>query len=332
MRAVLIPTLVVCTLSLGQFCPSALAQGGQQADPNIVPRVREKKGPEPADPKKPDIRVDTTLVLIPVAVLDPLRKFVTDLDKENFRVFEDKVEQQIVSFSSEDAPLSICIVFDASGSMGEKLQMSRRAVAQFMQVANPQDEFCLVTFNTRPELVEPFTTMTEKIQNHLAFVGSKGSTALLDGVYLAMNQMRKARNPRKALLIISDGGDNASRYTESEVRNAVVESDTQVYAFGIFESLGSRSRTPEEFSGPDLLNRLAHMTGGRSFGIGNLAELPDAAEKVAIELRNQYVLGYSPKNTTRDGKFRRVEVKMNHVKGLPPLKPIYRTGYYAPTQ
>jgi Ca-activated chloride channel family protein len=304
----------------------------QQTDPNITPRVREKKAADPVDPRKPDIRVDTTLVLIPVAVLDPLRKFVTDLDKENFKIFEDKVEQQIVSFSSEDAPLSICIVFDTSGSMGDKLQTSRHAVAQFMKVANPQDEFCMITFNNRPELIEPFTTMTEVIQNRLAFIGSKGSTALLDGVYMAMNQMRKARNPRKAILIISDGGDNASRYTQTEVKNAVVESDVQVYAFGIFESLSSRARTPEEFSGPELLNQLAQLTGGRSFGIGNLAELPDAAEKVAIELRNQYVLGYSPTNKARDGKYRRVEVKMNHVKGLPPLKPIYRTGYYAPLQ
>ncbi len=321
MRAVLLVQLAVCALGFGQ-----------EAGPNIIPRAKEARAPEPAEPRKPDIRVDTTVVLIPVAVLDPLRKFVTNLDKENFRVFEDKAEQEIVSFSSEDAPLSICIVFDTSGSMGEKLQMSRRAVAQFMKVANPQDEFCLITFNNRPELVEPFTTLTEQIQNRLTFVGSKGSTALLDGVYMAMNQMRKARNPRKALLIISDGGDNSSRYTETEVKNSVVESDTQVYAFGIFESLSSRGRTPEEFSGPDLLNRLAHLTGGRSFGIGNLAELPDAAEKVAIELRNQYVLGYTPTNKTRDGKYRRVEVKMNHVKGLPRLTPIYRTGYYAPLQ
>ena len=321
MRAVLLGVLLASALGLGQ-----------ESGPAITPRIREKKTADPTEPRKPDIRIDTTMVLIPVAVLDPLRKFVTDLDKENFRVFEDKAEQQIISFSSEDAPLSICIVFDTSGSMGEKLRMSRQAVAQFMRVGNPQDEFCLVTFNTRPELVEPFTTLTEQIQNRLTFVGSKGSTALLDGVYMAMNQMRKARNPRKALLIISDGGDNSSRYTESEVRNAVVESDTQVYAFGIFEQLSSRGRTPEEFSGPDTLNRLAHMTGGRSFGIGNPAELPDAAEKVAIELRNQYVLGYSSTNKTRDGKYRRVEVKMNHVKGLPKLTPVYRTGYYAPLQ
>jgi VWFA-related protein len=314
---------------------SMLQQGlAQQGDPNITPRVREKKAAEPTDPKKPDIRVDTTLVLIPVAVLDPLRKFVTGLEKENFKIFEDKVEQEIVSFSAEDAPLSICIVFDTSGSMGDKLQTSRHAVAQFMKVANPQDEFCLITFSNRPELVESFTTLTEVIQNRLTFMGSKGSTALLDGVYMAMNQMRngKARNPRKALLIISDGGDNSSRYTETEVKNAVVESDTQVYAFGIFEELGRRGRTPEEFSGPDLLNRLAHLTGGRSFGIGNLSELPDAAEKVAIELRNQYVIGYSSTNKARDGKYRRVEVRMNKVKGLPPLKPIFRTGYYAPLQ
>lgn len=308
------------------LCVSGLAQ---QAGPNIVPRVPEKK-PEAAPERRADIRVDTTLVLIPVAVLDPLRKFVTGLEKDNFRLFEDKVEQQISTFASEDAPLSVCIVFDSSGSMGDKLRMSRKAVAQFMKVANPEDEFCLIQFSSRPELMLPFTKATDEIENRLMFVGSKGSTALLDAVYMAMNQMRKAHNPRKAVLIISDGGDNSSRYTQTEVKNAVVESDVQIYAFGIFESLSNRGRTPEEFSGPDTLNFLARLTGGRSFGIGNVAELPDAAEKVAIELRNEYVLGYSPQNKTRDGKYRRVEVRMNKVKGLPPLKPIFRTGYYAP--
>src|SRR5215475_946623 len=305
---------------------------GQQTDPNIAPRSRDKKTVDATEPRRPDIRVDTNVVLIPVAVLDPLRKFVTDLDKENFKLFEDKVEQQILSFSSEDAPLSICVVFDTSGSMGEKLQMSRRAVAQFMKVANPQDEFCLITFNNRPELLEPFTGLTEVIQNRLTFIGSKGSTALLDGVYMAMNQMRKARNPRKAILIISDGGDNSSRYTESEVKSRVREADVQIYAIGIFEPIASRGRTPEELSGPALLGEVTEQTGGRHFAVDNLAELPDVAAKIGIELRNQYMLGYTPKNATRDGKYRRVQVKLVKTTGLPQLKATFRTGYYAPAQ
>ncbi len=178
----------------------------------------------------------------------------------------------------------------------------------------------------------PFTPSVEEIQNRLLFANSKGRTALLDGVYMAMNQMKKARNPRKAILILSDGGDNSSRYTASEVKSAVIESDVQIYGIGIFESMSVRSRTPEEMSGPELLRELAGRTGGRSFEVGNLAELPDVASKIAIELRNEYVLGYSPKNPARDGKYRRVEVKLKPIKGLPQLKASFRTGYYAATQ
>jgi VWFA-related protein len=307
----------------------------QQTDSaTITPRVRGKSSetPETVVERKANIRVDTTLVLIPCAVTDPMSRFVTGLDKENFKLFEDKIEQQITQFSAEDAPLSVGIVFDTSGSMGSKLQKSRQAVAQFMKTANPEDEFFLIQFNDRPEMVVPFTTDIEEIQNRLTFIQSKGRTALLDGVYMAMNQMKKARNPRKAILIISDGGDNSSRYTESEVKNAVKEADVQIYAIGIFEPMASRGRTPEELSGPALLGEITEQTGGRHFAVDNLAELPDVAAKIGIELRNQYVLGYSPRNAVRDGKYRRVQVKLVKTAGLPQLKPIFRTGYYAPTQ
>src|SRR5882762_1199507 len=301
---------------------------------SITPRVREKGLDNAASitDRRSDIRVDTTLVLIPVSVTDPMSRFVTGLDKENFKISEDKVDQEITQFSSEDAPLSVGIVFDTSGSMGAKLQRSRQAVAQFMKTANPQDEFFLIVFNDRPELVQSFTKETEEIQNRLTFTQAKGRTALLDGVYLAMNQMKKARNPRKAILIISDGGDNSSRYTETEIKNAVREADVQVYAIGIFEPMSGRGRTPEEMSGPGLLSEIAEQTGGRHFPVDNLSELPDVAAKIGIELRNQYLLGYSPKNATRDGKYRRVQVKLVKTTGLPQLRAMYRTGYYAPTQ
>jgi len=289
----------------------------------------------PADPAaaavpRSNIRVDTTLVLIPVTVTDPLNRFVTGLDKENFRVFEDKSEQKVAQFSSEDAPLSVGIVFDCSGSMGPKLEKSRRAVAQFFKTANPQDEFFLVQFNDRPELVNGFTTSLEEIQNRLTFTQSKGRTALLDAIYLALHQMKKAKNPRKALLIISDGGDNSSRYTESEIKNLVREADVQIYAIGIFEAMSARGRTAEELNGPGLLSDIAEQTGGRHFPVENLNELPDIAAKIGIELRNQYILGYSPTNQERDGKYRRVQVKLVQPRGLPPLRAFWRLGYYAP--
>jgi Ca-activated chloride channel homolog len=305
-----------------------------QPNVNISPRVRGKT-PDAADSiadRRADIRVDTTLVLIPVAVTDPMSRFVTGLDKENFKLYEEKVEQEIAQFSSEDVPLSVGIVFDTSGSMGAKLEKSRQAVAQFIRTANPQDEFFLIQFSDRPEIVQGFTKETEEIQNRLTFMQAKGRTALLDAVYLAMNQMKKAHNPRKAILIISDGGDNSSRYTETEVKDAVREADVQIYAIGIFEPFGARGRTPEELNGPGLLSEIAEQTGGRHFAVENLAELPDVAAKIGIELRNEYVLGYSPKNTARDGKYRRVMVRLVKTTGLPPLRAMFRTGYYAPAQ
>jgi len=301
---------------------------GPQVD--LVPR--SKPGAAVARLPRADIRVDSTLVLIPVTVTDPLNRFVTGLEKENFRVFEDKVEQGIVQFSSEDAPISVGVVFDCSGSMGSKLEKSRQAVAQFFKTANPDDEFFLVEFNDRADMVIGFTADLEEIQNRLTFTQSRGKTALLDAVYLGLHQMRKAHNARKALLIISDGGDNNSRYTESEVKNLVREADVQIYAIGIFEPIGNRSRTPEELAGPSLLSEIAEQTGGRHFPVEDLNELPDVAAKIGIELRNQYILGYAPKNQERNGKYRRVQVKLVQPRGLPPLRAFWRLGYYAPTQ
>ncbi len=309
------------------------AQSGPEPRVSIEPRLKKSNEPDPAETdRRSNIRIDTTVVLVPVSVTDPLNRFVTGLEKEHFKVFEDKIEQQIAQFSSEDAPLSVGLVFDSSGSMGAKLQKSRQAVAQFLKTANPEDEFFLVQFNDRPELIMPFTRSTEEIQNRLTFTQAKGRTALLDGIYLAMNQMKKARNPRKAILVISDGGDNSSRYTESEIKNAVREADVQLYGIGIFEPIASRGRTAEEMNGPSLLSELAEQTGGRSFNIENLAELPDVAAKIGIELRNQYVIGYTPKNKERDGRYRRIKVTLVQPRGLPPLKAFFRLGYYAPSR
>jgi Ca-activated chloride channel family protein len=325
--------LASAILLLAGASSSALFGQGVKTDESVsVPGKHAGAPTETPDRRPVDIRVDKTLVLVNVTVTDPLNRFVTGLEKEHFKVFEDKVEQVITQFSSEDAPISIGLVFDTSGSMGPKLQKSRQAAAEFFKTANPQDEFFLVQFNDRPELTVPFTTDTDKIQSTLTFTQSRGRTALLDSVYLAMHEMKKAHNPRKALLIISDGGDNSSRYTETEIKNAVREADVQIFAIGIFEAMGARGRTPEEASGPSLLNELAEQTGGREYAVENIAELPDIAAKIGIELRNEYMLGYSPKNRERDGKYRRVQVKLNQPRGLPPLKAYFRLGYYAPTQ
>lgn len=243
MRTLLAFLLLCLTIPCELSAQAVNDSGGAETPPKTpVPAAAAPSNPRRAV----DLRVDRTLVLINVTVTDPLNRFVTGLDKEHFRLFEDKVEQEILEFSAEDAPISIGLVFDTSGSMGSKLQKSRQAAAEFFKTANPADEFFLVQFSERPELVVPFTSDTDKIQSTLTFTQSKGRTALLDGVYLAMHEMKKAHNPRKALLIISDGGDNSSRYTESEIKNAVRESDVQIFGIGIFESMGGRSRTPEE--------------------------------------------------------------------------------------
>ncbi len=309
------------------FAFSLFAEDTGGSPTAIVPR------PQPAQQsadRAANIRVDSDLVLIPVTVTDPLNRIVTGLDREDFKIFEDKVPQEIAQFSSDDAPLSVGVIFDCSGSMGAKLEKSRYAVSQFFRSANPDDEFFLVEFNDRAELVQSFTSNLEDIQNRLTFTQSKGRTALIDAVYLALSEMKKAHNPRKALLVISDGGDNNSRYTENEIKNLVKEADVQIYAIGIYDQ--NRGRTPEEASGPELLTEIAEQTGGRQYPVENINELPDIAAKIGFELRNQYLIGYSSTNPERDGKYRRVQVKVVQPRGLPPLRAFWRMGYYAPSR
>jgi VWFA-related protein len=325
-------TIGFLVAGLGFTLPAQNTVAPQEPKVNIEPRVRAPKD-APDAPLGRTLRIETNLVEVPVTVTDPLNRFVTGLEREHFRVFEDKIEQKVTHFSSEDAPISMGLVFDASGSMGAKLQKSRQAVGQLMKTANPEDEFFLVQFNDRPEVVQGFTHDTEELQNRLTFVQSKGRTALLDGVYLALHEMKKeAKNPRKALVVVSDGGDNSSRYTESEIKNLVREADVQIYAIGIFEPSASRGRTAEELSGPSLLTEIAEQTGGRHFPVENLNELPDIAARIGIELHNQYMIGYTSSNRERDGKYRHVQVKLVQPRGLPPLRAFWRLGYYAPTQ
>jgi Ca-activated chloride channel family protein len=278
------------------------------------------------------IMVNVDMVVIGVTVTDPYDRIVTGLDKDNFEVFDEKVAQKILSFSTEDSPISVGMIFDSSGSMADKIEKSKEAALQFFKTSNPEDEFMLIDFNERPDLISAFTSKFSKLQDSLLFVKSGGKTALLDAIYLGLEQMKKAHSSRKALLVISDGGDNHSRYTENEVKRAVRESDVQIYSVAVLEPLASRNRTPEEAAGPGLLSDLSEVSGGRMFSVEDPSELPDIAEKISIELRNEYVIGYKPSNMVRDGRWRRIRVKLDPPRGLPPLQVYNRTGYYAPTQ
>ncbi len=209
----------------------------------------------------PDLRVDSSLVLIPVHVTTPGGAAVATLSKDSFQLFEDGVEQKITLFAKEDAPLSVGVVFDASGSMQNKIRKSSEAAATFFKTANADDEFFLVEFNDRAKLTVPFTSDSDEIYKRIAQTKAFGRTSLLDAIHLAAVEMKHARNLRKALVIFSDGGDNRSRYTESEIRNAMLESDVQVYAMGIFNHDDPRKLSREEQNGPQLLNDLAEQTG-----------------------------------------------------------------------
>jgi Ca-activated chloride channel homolog len=315
------------------LAPSSFGQGSEM-DVHVTPQKEPEKPKQPeVDPSlktntKP-IKVDVDLVLINVTVTDPMNRLVTGLEMDNFAVFEGNSKQQIKHFSSEDAPISLGVIFDISGSMKDKIDKAREAVVEFFRTANPQDEFFLVTFADKPDVLSSFTRSVEDIQGKLVYAVPQGRTSLLDAVYLGMNKMRDGQNSKKALLIISDGGDNRSRYTESEIKSIVKESDVQIYAIGIYDPWAA---TDEERHGPALLGEITEVTGGRAYTLSTPNELADTATKIGMELRNQYVLGYRPTNVVRDGKWRKVKVKLLPPKELPPLHVYARTGYYAPTE
>jgi Ca-activated chloride channel family protein len=277
------------------------------------------------------VHVDVELALVNVTVTDPYNRLVTGLESDNFRIFENNVEQEIQYFSSEDVPISIGVIFDLSGSMSNKVGKAKEAALQFFKTANPQDEFFLVSFKERAELMSTFTNSVEDLQSRLLTLSAKGRTALLDAIYLGLSEMRTARNAKRALLIISDGGENHSRYNERDINRLVREADTQLYSVGIFDPFEYRSRTPEELNGPSLLTEVTELTGGRAFTVENINELPDIAAKIGAELRNQYILGYHPSNKSHDARWRKIKVKLRTPKGLPPLSVYAKTGYYAPS-
>lgn len=337
--------LWICGLALILSAAHASAQDDQLNQVHIQPRGTGNAAPtaEPKGAEAPPstgsnalrahpgsfIRMNADLVLVPVTVTDPMNRLVTGLEKQDFQVFENNGQQKISSFACEDAPVSIGIIFDLSGSMTSKLIRAKESILQFIKTANPQDEFFVIGFNDRPQLLVDFTSSVDEIESRMATVHAGHRTALLDAIYYGIAKMRDAKHERKALLVISDGGDNRSRFTEGELRAKVRESDVQIYAMGIFDPYAP---TPEERMGPELLQTICDESGGRMFQVDDIDELSDIAEKISTELRNQYVIGYRPSDLNRDGKWRKLKVKVNPPPGLPPLTVYARTGYYAPLQ
>ena len=279
-----------------------------------------------------NIRVDSSLVLIPAHVTTANGNSVTDLTKENFRLFEDGVEQEITFFAQDDAPLSVGLVFDSSGSMQNKIRRSAEAAQKFFTTAGSEDEFFLVEFNERPKLTVPFTSNSQEIYKRITRTRPFGRTSLLDAIHLAMEQMKHARNLRKAIVILSDGGDNRSRYTEAEVRNAMLESDVQLFAMGIFNQTDAHKLTQEEQNGPHLLDELAEQTGGRNYPVDRIDDLASISERISRELRSEYVLGYSPSNKVRDGRYHEVTVRLDAPDAPRGLRLYFRHGYQSPQQ
>ncbi len=273
--------------------------------------------------------VDTHPVSLSVNVTDDLGRPVSGLQQSDFQILEDKVRQPVVSFGRDDRPLSIGIVLDSSGTMAAALDRTCVAVADFLKTARPEDEAFLVEVGERPQIVTRMTRNFDEIQQSLANAVPGGRTALLDGVYLALNAMKKAQNPRHVLVVISDGVDNSSRYKATEIAGLIRETDVQISAIGVFANVVSRGRTPVDVPGFELLRYIAEPTGGRLFTVVNLAELPDVAAKIGIMLRSQYLVEYTPANKVRDGKYRKIAVQMVGQRGMHAF---VRAGYIAPTQ
>lgn len=294
------------------------------AQANIQPRQRPVSR-QPAMPS-PNLRVDTNLVLVPATVNDPYNRPITGLEKDNFKVFEDKVEQAITSFSSEDEPIALGFIFDTSGSMSGLLPQGREAAAELLKLANPEDEFFLVEFDTQPHLVIPLTPDTRQIGLEVMMTKNGAATALVDALFMGIHEIHKSKKTKRALVLISDGGENNSRYTPTEVMRVVKESDVLIYTVAI-----AAGHDADSEAGLRWMTGVSETSGAHMF-YANPADLPDIAGKIGIELRNRYVIGYTPRDQKRDGRYHRIEVKVVPPRGLPKLTAHWRSGYYAPTE
>ena len=270
----------------------------------------------------PLFKIGVETVFVKVSVTDPLNRYVTGLEKEHFKVFEDKVEQTLTHFGQQSAPISVGLIFDVSASMKDNnnIKKARSAAMRFLQSGNPNDEYFLITFNQKTTLVQSFTAESSTVQNDIAFQKPGGRTAMYDAIYMGLDQMKAAKNEKKALILVTDGEDNSSRYSPGEIREFAKESDVQIYAIGEEGNLGY---------GRTEIQGIVSTTGGRTFFPNNFNELDYYIDLVHAELRTQYVLGYVPTNRVHDGKWRHIKVKLDAPQGLPKLILHAREGYYA---
>jgi Ca-activated chloride channel homolog len=280
------------------------------------------------------LSVDVNVVLVNATVTDSQGHYVAKLDQEDFRLWEDRIEQKIQYFGSEDIPQTVGILFDVSGSMRNKIAVAQEAALKFLRMGKPDDEFFLIKFSNRAELSRDFTSNFARLENQLVTASADGNTALYDAIYLGLQKVRAAHNPRKALLLITDGDDNWSSYTLSEVKEFLKESDAQLYAIGIESWESHQSLRPEERRDPRVvrmvLNELSEISGGRALFATSFADLDDICTRIAIELQSQYVLGYISTNTNKDGKWRKISLKLEPAKNSSRLYVRAKRGYYAP--
>lgn len=292
--------------------------------------VAQTPTPTPVVPEDPDkvFRSNTDLVTLTLTVTDLYGRYVSGLKKDAFKVFDNNQEQEITFFSDADAPVSIGILFDVSDSMsGEKIGNARKALERFINTSHPSDEYFLIAFNSRAQLLLDRTRDGEAVLQKLTLIQPRNNTALYDACYLGIEKVTTGTRQKKALLIISDGQDNASRYNFGEVRRLLKESDVTVYAVGILDSRGSY--TPEGLQGQAFLDELTSVTGGKAFYPQTNVELDEIFERIALELRHQYSIGYTPSDFSPDGKWRKVKTKVKPPRGLPRLTVRGREGYYA---
>ncbi|HXB73572.1 MAG TPA: VWA domain-containing protein [Candidatus Acidoferrales bacterium] len=323
---------LACLAALWQFSILAFAfQMSADERVQIVPRVKSSAAAAETAPQTV-VRVSSSLVLIPVHVTTVSGSPVTTLKKENFALFEDGVPQTITQFAQDDAPVSVGVLLDTSSSMKNKMPRVSAAATEFFRFANPDDEFFLIEFNGKAKLTVPFTHEWHDLAREIERAKANGLTALIDAIHLAVAQMKQARNTRKALVILSDGGDNYSRRNLRQLRSSLLESEVQVYAMGIFDFETSGRRTTEERNGPQLLTAVAMETGGREFPVRSQDDLLSTGVEIARDLRNQYILGYSPANSVSDGKYRHVNLKLELPSPGSGLHTYYRRGYFAPVQ
>ena len=305
--------LILLLLAIPRAWPQSAAPTKVQPRPaystlGTQPEAIHVEGTPKLDAHVNPLRVNVDLALVSVAVTDEMNHAITGLKKDAFTLFENGIEQEIQQFSTEDGPISVGLILDFSKSMSNKMEAERAAVEAFFQNANPDDEYFVVAVSNHPQLIADRTQSIHSIQSTLGELTPAGSTALLDAIYLGADHMRNARYQRRALLIISDGGDNHSRYKLKDVKAMIQESDIEAYAIGLFDT--ALFKTYEEFMGKKWLGQITDATGGRTVTVNNLAGLPDAAAGISWELRNQYVLGYRPRSAETSDEQRKIKVRV----------------------